>query len=283
MTPRLPDARGHFGRFGGRFVLRAGDADGAAHRAGEGVRRRAARPRVPATAGRAARRLRRPSDAALLRGAAQRALRRRAHLAQARGPLPHRRPQDQQRARPGAARRAHEEAACDRRDRRRPAWRGHGHRRRAARAAVRGVHGHGGHRAPGAQRLPDAAARGQGHPGGVGEQDAEGRGERGAARLGHQRPHHVLSARLGARPASLSHDGARLPHRDRKRGEGSGPARTRQAAGRRRRLRGRRQQRHRVVPPVHRRPPGRHRRRRARRQRDRQRQARRLDDRARLL
>ena len=40
---------------------------------------------------------------------------------------------------------------------------------------------------------------------------AEGRDERGAARLGRQRPRHVLHHRLGGRPASLSGDGARFP------------------------------------------------------------------------
>src|SRR5439155_27367 len=135
------------------------------------------------------------SHAALLRRATDRALRRRTDLAQARGSLSHRRPQGQQRARPGAARRAHEEDAHHRRDRRGPAWRGHRHRRRAARRAVRGLHGRGGHRAPGAQRLPHATARRQGHSRRVGQQDAQGRGERGAARLGHERAQHVLPAR----------------------------------------------------------------------------------------
>ena len=44
-------------------------------------------------------------------------------LPQARGPQPHRRAQDQQHDRPGAARQAHGQAAHDRRDRRRPARR----------------------------------------------------------------------------------------------------------------------------------------------------------------
>ena len=53
----------------------------------------------------------------------------------------------------------------DRRDRRGPARRRHGHRLRAARPGVRGLHGRGRHRAPGAQRRPDAAARRRGRPG----------------------------------------------------------------------------------------------------------------------
>ena len=40
---------------------------------------------------------------------------------------------------------------------------------------------------------------------------AEGRDERGAARLGHQRAQHLLLHRHGRGPASLSDDGARLP------------------------------------------------------------------------
>ena len=50
---------------------------------------------------------------------------RRADPAQARGPQPHRRAQGAQRARPGAAHQADGQAAGDRRDRRRPARRGH--------------------------------------------------------------------------------------------------------------------------------------------------------------
>ena len=51
-------------------------------------------------------RLRRPADAALRSAASRRLARRRAHLPQARGPRAHRCAQDQQRARPGAARRS---------------------------------------------------------------------------------------------------------------------------------------------------------------------------------
>ena len=86
-------------------------------------------------------------------------LRRRPGPAQARGPQPHRRPQDQQRARPGAAHQADGQDPGHRRDRRRPARRRHGHRRRALRPRLHRLHGRGRHRAPGAQRRPDAAAR----------------------------------------------------------------------------------------------------------------------------
>ena len=46
-------------------------------------------------------------------------------------------------------------------------------------------------------------------------EDAERRHQRGHARLGHQRPHHLLSARQRSRRASLPHHGARLPARHR--------------------------------------------------------------------
>ena len=121
--------------------------------------------------------------------------------AQARGPLPHRRPQDQQRARPGAARQAHGQAPRHRRDRRRPARRGHGHRLRPARPRVRRVHGRRGRAPPGAQRGAHAPAGRHGRPGGERLAHAQGRHERGAARLGHQRARHLLpaSARSPAR------------------------------------------------------------------------------------
>ena len=51
-----------------------------------------------------------------------------------------------------------------------------------------------------------------------GARHAEGRHERGAARLGHQRARHLLHHRHRRRPASLSGDGARLPVGDRQRG-----------------------------------------------------------------
>ena len=80
-------------------------------------------------------------------------------LPQARGPPPHGRAQDQQRARPVPARQAHGQAADHRRDRRRPARRRHGDRVRAARPRVRRLHGHRGHAPPAAQRAADGAAR----------------------------------------------------------------------------------------------------------------------------
>ncbi len=130
MTPQ-PDAGGHFGPYGGRFVpevlmapleelekayLEARDDSG-----------------ISGRAGRPAAQLRRPPHAALLRQAAQREARRRAHLAQARRPAAHRRAQNQQLPGPGAARPAHGQAPHHRRNRRGPARRRHRHRLRAVR------------------------------------------------------------------------------------------------------------------------------------------------------
>ena len=59
---------------------------------------------------------------------------------------------------------------------------------------------------------------------------AEGRDQRGDARLGHQRRRHVLPARIGARAASVSADGARVPVGDRPRGARADPRAGRPAA-----------------------------------------------------
>ena len=83
-------------------------------------------------------------------------------LPQARGPRPHGRPQDQQRPRPGAAHPAPRQDPGHRGDGRRPARRRDRDGLRAARPAVRRVHGRGGHPPPGAERAPDARARRRG-------------------------------------------------------------------------------------------------------------------------
>ena len=61
------------------------------------------------------------------------------------------------------------------------------------------------------QRVPHEAAGRQGQRRHVGRADAEGRHERGAARLGRQRARHLLHHRHGRGACSLSGDGARLP------------------------------------------------------------------------
>ena len=78
---------------------------------------------------------------------------------------------------------------------RRPARRRDRHRVRAARPAVRRVHGRGGHPAPGAERAPDARAGRRGPERDQRHRDAQGRGQRGDARLGHQRRDDPLRAR----------------------------------------------------------------------------------------
>jgi hypothetical protein len=81
------------------------------------------------------------------------------------------------------------------------------------RPRMRRLHGRGRRRAAEAQCLPHEDARRRGRAGAVGRAHAEGRDERGAARLGDQCRRHVLLHRHGGRPASLSGDGARFPVR----------------------------------------------------------------------
>ena len=130
--------------------------------------------------------------------------RRRPDPAQARGPQPHRRPQDPQRARPGAADQADGQDPGDRRDRGRPARRRLGHRGGLPRPRLHRLHGRGRHRAPGAQRRPDAAARRRGDPGQERLAHPQGRHQRGAARLGRQRRPHRLPVRHRGRARTRS-------------------------------------------------------------------------------
>ena len=76
---------------------------------------------------------------------------------------------------------------------------------------VRRLHGRRRHGAAVAECLPDAAARRDGPPRRRRQPHAEGRDQRSDARLGHQRRRQLLPARLRARAASLSADGARVP------------------------------------------------------------------------
>ena len=73
--------------------------------------------------------------------------------------------------------------------------------------------------------------------------DAQGRDERSAARLGHQRAHHALRDRLRRRPASLSDAGARAAGGDRPRSARADPEGRGTPARRLRRLRRRRLER----------------------------------------
>ena len=125
---------------------------------------------------------------------------------------------------------------------------------RALRPALRHLYGRDRHRAAAAQRLPHEAARRRGEAGHLGHRHAQGRDERGAARLGRECARHLLHHRHGRGPASLSGDGARFPVGDRQRdaradaGARGPPARY---AGR---LHRRRLERHGPVPSFPRRP-----------------------------
>ena len=130
---RRPDDGGHFGPYGGRYV-----AETLMPAAAWSWRKPSPPlrpdPAIPTElrdllrdyAGR-------PTPLFLAR-APDRALRRRGDLAQARGPGPHGRPQDQQHPGAGAAGPPDGQAEGHRRDRRRPARRGHGDGRGALRA-----------------------------------------------------------------------------------------------------------------------------------------------------
>ena len=131
-TPAAPARRpsrtpaGHFGRFGGRLapeaLMSALDELTAAYESAK------ADPAFQAELAALLRGLRGPADAADRGAAVRRGGGRRPGLPQARGPGPHRLPQDQQRDRPGPADQADGQDPDDRRDRGRPARRGHGDR-----------------------------------------------------------------------------------------------------------------------------------------------------------
>ena len=171
---------------------------------------------------------------------------------QARGPRPHRRPQDQQRPRPGAPHPAPGQDPGHRRDRRRPARRRHRDRLRAARPALRRLHGRGGHPAPGAERPADAGPRGRGPLGHLRHGDPQGRRQRGDAGLGDERRHDPLRPRQRDGPAPVPDDRPRPAAPDRRRGGGPAARRRGAPAGPRPRLRRGRLERDRAPRPLHR-------------------------------
>ena len=172
---------------------------------------------------RSARTLCRPPQPALFRRAADRGAAReraggqgRASLFQARRAQPHRRAQDQQLHRPDPARDA--------------AWARRGSSPRPAPASTasppppsralrpalrRSIMGASDveRQQPNVFRMKLLGA--EVVPGRQRRADAQGRDERGAARLGRERPRHLLHHRHRRRPASLSRAGPRLPERDR--------------------------------------------------------------------
>ena len=171
-------------------------------------------------------------------------------LAQTRGPEPHRLAQDQQHARPGAADDPHGQAPRDRRDGRRPARRGHGHGLCPLRVALRRLHGRRGYPPSGAQRVQHAVAGRRSAAGLQRFADAARRHQRGHARLDVQRREHALHPRLGGRPAPVSSHRARFPVGHRPRDAGAVPGAARRLARSGGGLRGRRQQRGRYVLSV---------------------------------
>ena len=188
-----PDARGHFGVYGGRFVPEALMAVieevTAAYEKARGdqtfldeldrlQRHYTGRPSPLYEATRLSR---------SCGGSAA--------LPEARRPQPHRISQDQQCARSGAAGTADGQVAGDRGDGRGAARGGHCHGLCTAGSGVRRLHGRGRHRTSGPQRRADAAAWRGGGFGRVRLQDAEGRDQRGLPGLGHQRRRHVLLLR----------------------------------------------------------------------------------------
>jgi hypothetical protein len=207
-------------------------------RVGGGVRGGDERPRLRARAVGIAARLQRSAHAALPRPPLRRAIRtRRECLPQARGPQPHRRPQDQQLPGPGAAGTPHGKAPYRGRNGCRPARRRHRYRGGAVRDGVYNIHGRSRHGAPAPQPAAHAAAGGAGRPRGLGEPHTQGRHQRDHPRLGDQRAHHPLHHRIYGGAASVSHGRARLPVGDRPRDARADPGGRTPPARRRGRLR----------------------------------------------
>ena len=98
------------------------------------------------------------------------------------------------------------------------------------RSGLHRLHGQGRHPATGAQRGPDAAARRRGDRGRVGHPDAQGRDERGDARLGRQRRQHPLPDRHRRRAAPVPDARPGVPADHQHRGAGPDPRPLRPAA-----------------------------------------------------
>jgi hypothetical protein len=139
------------------------------------------------------------------------ASRRREDLLQARRAEPHRRAQDQQLHRPDPAGPAHGQEAHHRRDRRGPARRRDRHGLRALRPQMHVFMG-----ATDVERQKPNVFRmkllgAEVRAGHLRHAHAEGRDERGAARLGDQCRRHLLLIGTAAGPHPYPDDGARLP------------------------------------------------------------------------
>ena len=211
---------------------------------------RAGRRRLPRGARRARPHLRGPAHPAH----ARRALRPlEAALPEARGPAPHRRAQAEQRARPGGAGAPARQEPDRGRDGRRPARRRDGHRLRALRARMRGLHGRRGHAPAAPERRADGPPGRRGAAGRVRHAHAEGGDERGDPRLDHVRRDDALPDRLVRGACAVPRDRARAPGGDRARGAGPAARGRRTPAGGRARVRRRRLERDRHVRGLRRR------------------------------
>ena len=252
---QLPDALGRFGAFGGRFVPET--LMDALNQLAEAYEQAKADPEFQA-------RLNdylthyvgRPSPLFLAERLTQ-ARRRGRDLPEARGPEPHRRPQDQQRARPGHAGAADGQDTRDRRDRGGPARRRHGDGLRPVRPRMHGLHGRGGHPPPEAQRLQHEDAGRDRRPGHDRLADAARRDQRGDARLDGLVAPHALHDRQRRRAAPVPDDRPRLPGGHRPRDPARSASTGSAGCPTRRRLRRRRLERGGDVLPVHRRRRGR--------------------------
>ena len=199
LTP-YPDERGRFGRFGGQYapetLMPALD-----ELKPPGMTRSNDVAYHAEIAGWRADYVGRPTPLYEARTADRRS-RRSAHLPETGRSRPHRRAQDQQRPRPGAAGQAHGQAPHHRRDRRRAAWRRHRHRLRPARSRMHRLHGRSRYRAAGAECLPHEAARRGSSPGHIRLENTQGRHQRSDPRLGHQRRHRPSTS--SARPPACT-------------------------------------------------------------------------------
>ena len=181
-----PDARGHFGPYGGRYVPEVLMAPLEETRAGVSRGARTIRTFQAELEDLLANYAGRPTPL-YSRQAAERNPGRRADLHQARRPAAHRRAQNQQLPRAGAARAAHGQAAHHRRDRRGPARRRNGYGLRAVRPRMHRLHGRRGHAAAAPERVSHAAAGREGRRRRYRQPDAQGRHQRSHARLGDER------------------------------------------------------------------------------------------------
>ena len=160
--------------------------------------------------------------------------------------------QDQQRDRPGHAGPADGQDAGDRRDRRGPARRRHGHGLRPLRPRMHGLHGRGRHPPAEAERLQHEDAGRDGRAGHDRLADAPRRDQRGDARLDGLVADDALHDRQRGRPAPVPDDRPRLPVGHRPRDAVAVPRPGRPAARCRGGLRRRRLERRGDVLPVHR-------------------------------